>query len=169
MNKIICFLIFLIMVLSYSFNGIQADAATASVSATKPANVAVKQSAPSPIIVNPVDVVNNPSKYLNKTIAFNAEFIAYTSLGLDYKPAFRDSSKYIGILIQRSDVKDHIIPLSEMKIFLTRELAEKYVDLDQGDKIKITGIVFSNALGDPWVEIKTFNVLTQKNKEKNEK
>ena len=34
------------------------------------------------------------------------------------------------------------------------------------DKIKITGTVFSNALGDPWVDVKTFTNLTPKNKDK---
>ncbi len=114
--------------------------------------------------VSPVAVVNNPDAYLNKTITFNAEFVAYSSLGLDYKPAFRDGSKYISILIKRDDVSNHTIPLSEMKIFVTREEAEKHVDLEQGDKIKITGTVFSTALGDPWVDVKTFTVLSQKNK-----
>ncbi len=123
---------------------------------------AVKSNAAAYLTVSPVAVVNNPAKYLNKNISFTAEFIAFTSLGLDYKPAFRDGNKYIGILIKRDDVKESTIPLSEMKIFLTREVAEKNIDIEQGDKIKITGKVFSTALGDPWVDVKTFNVLTAK-------
>lgn len=129
-------------------------------------NVTASQTA---LNVTPSAVVNNPEKYLNKTITFTADFIAFTSLGLDYKPALRDAGKYIGILIKRDDVSDHVIPLSEMKIFLDRETAEKHVDLDQGDKIKITGTVFSTALGDPWVDVKSFTVLTQKNKNKDSK
>ena len=116
--------------------------------------------------VSPVEVVNNPAKYLNKNISFTAEFVAYTTLGLDYKPAFRDGTKYIGVLIKRDDVKDHVIPLSEMKIFVDRDTAEKNIDIEAGDKIKITGTVFSNALGDPWVDVKTFTNLTPKNKDK---
>ncbi len=119
--------------------------------------------------VLPVDVVNNPAKYLNKDITFTAEFVAFTSLGLDYKPAFRDGSKYIGILIKRDDVKDHVIPLSEMKIFITREAAEKHIDVEAGDKIKISGNVFSNALGDVWVDANVFDVLTQKSKKEDKK
>ena len=115
-------------------------------------------------LASPVDVVNCPDKYLNKNITFNAEFVAFTSLVLDYKPAMRDSAKYIGMLIKRDDVKDHVIPLSEMKIFLTREIAEKHIDLDAGDKVKISGTVFSTALGDPWVDVKVFDVLTKKEK-----
>ena len=118
------------------------------------------------IIVYPTTVVNNPNKYLNKEITFTANFVAFTSLGLDYKPAYKDPEKYIGILIERDDVKDHVIPLSEMKIFITRTEAEKHVDLDQGDKIKISGTVFSTALGDAWVDAKSFDVITQKNKDK---
>ena len=103
--------------------------------------------------VSPVEVVNNPNKYLNKDITFNAEFVAFTALGLDYKPAFKDSSKNIGVLIRRNDVLDHVIPLSEMN-----------VELEAGDKIRITGKVFSTALGDPWVEAKTFTVTSTKAK-----
>lgn len=114
--------------------------------------------------VSPVKIVNNPSAYLNKTVCFNAEFVAFSSLGLDYKPAFKDSTKYIGILINRDDVNQKVIPLSEMKIFLLREEAEKYAELDQGDKINITGKVFSTALGDPWLEVTNFKVISQKNK-----
>ena len=114
------------------------------------------------LTVSPLDVVACPSKYLNKNITFNAEFVAFTSLGLDYKPAFRDANKYIGVLVKRPDVVDHTVPLSEMKMFVSRDSAEKYVDIESGDKIKISGKVFSTALGDPWVDIKVFDVLTKK-------
>ncbi len=114
--------------------------------------------------VSPIAVVNSPSKYLNKEITFDAEFVSFTSLGLDYKPAFREGTKYIGVLIRRSNVNNHVIPLSEMKILVLRKNVENFVDLEQGDKIKITGKVFSNALGDPWVDVSKFEVLTKKEK-----
>ncbi len=145
-----------VITLNANVNIANATPTTAPVKQTKTAVAALN--------VSPVDVVNCPSKYLNKTITFDAEFITFSSLGLDYKPAYRDPAKYIGILIKRPDVKDHTIPLSEMKIFLTRELAEKHIDLESGDKVKITGNVFSTALGDPWVDVKTFTVLTQNKK-----
>ncbi len=116
--------------------------------------------------VSPVEVVNNPSRYLNKNITFNAEFVAYTSLGLDYKPAYRDPNKFIGILVRRPDVSDYTIPLSEMKIFVSRETAEKNMELDAGDKVKISGKVFSTALGDPWVDVTGFTVVSKKEKSK---
>ena len=114
------------------------------------------------IKVSPISVVNNPVNYLNKNISFDAEFVGFSSLGLDYKPAYREPSKYISILVRRDDVKTHTVPLSEMKIFMPRTLAEKHMDLEQGDKIKISGKVFSTALGDPWVDIDDIKVLTKK-------
>ena len=114
------------------------------------------------IKVSPISVVNNPVNYLNKNISFDAEFVGFSSLGLDYKPAYREPSKYISILVRRDDVKTHTVPLSEMKIFMPRTLAEKHMDLEQGDKIKISGKVFSTALGDPWFDITSFEVLTKK-------
>lgn len=134
-----------------------------SAQTTPPAKKTV-QAAVSYISVSPLDVVEHVSKYLNKNITFTGEFVAYSSLGLDYKPAYRDAQKYIGVLIRRPDVTNHVIPLSEMKMFLKRDIAEKHVDLESGDKIKIEGKVFSDALGDPWIDITTFTVVSQKAK-----
>ncbi len=132
-------------------------------------NAPVKPAAslPNSAFVSPVTVVNCPQQYLNKTITFEADFISYSALGLDYKPAFRDSAKYIGVLIKRDDVSDHVIPLSEMKLFIKRETAEKFADLESGDKIKISGTVFSAALGDPWVDITSLSVVKKSDKEDN--
>lgn len=120
------------------------------------------------IRTTPLDVVANPDKFLSKKIIMDGKFDKFTTLGLDYKKAFRDSSKYIGFLLQRDDVKDHNVPLSEMKLFLKRDYAEKFVDLNTGDKISVTGIVFSNALGDSWVEVDNITVLEKAPKEKEE-
>ncbi len=170
MKKIASLIIILTAIIIYSGTN-EAISATAQNTAVK-AQAKPSVSAPdktnnlaSAMVVSPSIVVANPDKYLNKNIIFNADFISFTSLGLDYKPAFRDSKDYIGILIQRDDISGNVIPLSEMKIFLAREQAEKNLDLEQGDKIKISGTVFSNALGDTWVDVKTFNVLTHKKKE----
>ena len=127
-------------------------------------NAVAKPQAVAYLNVNPVDVVNYPSRYLNKNISFKAELVAFTSLGLDYKPAYRDPAKYIGVLIKRPDVVGHTIPLSEMKIFITREVAEKNMDADTGDIIKISGNVFSTALGDPWVDATSFTIVEKKEK-----
>lgn len=117
--------------------------------------------------VNPLDMVASPSKYLNKIITVKGKFDKFSTLGLDYEPAMRSSEDYITFLIQRPDVVDHNIPLSEMKIFLKRTEAEKHIDLDAGDEIEFSGKVFSNALGDVWMDAEKFTVLTKKNKEEN--
>ena len=103
--------------------------------------------------VNPLEVVKSPDLYLNKAIKMNVVFDKFTTLGLDYDKTKHSGDDYIGFLIQRSDVPDHNVPLSEMKLFLKRDYAEKFAELDTGDKLEITGLVFSNALGDPWVDI----------------
>lgn len=115
--------------------------------------------------VSPIEVVESPSVYKNKKIKINATFDKFSTLGLDYKPAFKDSKKYISFLIRRPDVSN-VIPLSEMKIFIDRDKAEKLVDLESGDKIEFVGTVFSTALNDPWVEVDSVKILSIKNKEK---
>ena len=112
-------------------------------------------------------VVANPNKYLNKTVKMQATFDKFSTLGLDYNKALRPSTKYIGILIQRDDVVNHNIPLSEMKLFLSKEMAEKHIDLDTGDKIELTATVFSTALGDPWLDIKSLTVIKKVKHEEN--
>lgn len=117
--------------------------------------------------VKALDVVASPSKYLNKKIKIKAKFDKFSVLGLDYKPAFRSSEKYISFLIKRDDVTNHTVPLSEMKIFMKREMAEKHIDLNSGDIVEFNGYVFSTALSDPWVEVETFTVLTPVKKDTN--
>ena len=115
---------------------------------------------------NALDIVNNPKVYLNKKIKLTAKFDKFSTLGLDYKPAFRDSKDYISFLIQRDDISDHVVPLSEMKLFLKRKEAEKFIDLESSDKIEIFGTVFSCALNDPWIEVDKINILSSKAKKK---
>ena len=116
-----------------------------------------------------LDMVSHPSRYLNKTVTVKGKFDKFSTLGLDYKPAMRSSEDYITFLIQRDDIKDHNIPLSEMKIFLKRTVAEKYIDLSAGDEIEFSGKVFSTALGDVWMDADTFKVISQKSKSEDKK
>ena len=118
--------------------------------------------ATAPVKAAPLSVVEAPQKYLNKTIVMKATFDKFSTLGLDYKKAMRSSADYIGFLLQRDDVIDHNVPLSEMKLFVKRDYAEKFIELDTGDKIEITGKVFSNALGDPWVDVSKITILQKK-------
>ena len=53
----------------------------------------------------------------------------------------------------------HDIPLSELKLFLKREMAEKFVDLKLNDEIQITGNVFSDALGDAWIDVSNLVII----------
>lgn len=115
-------------------------------------------------LVSSLDVVRNPSMYLGKIIVFQAKFDKFSTLGLDYKGALRDSKDYISFLIQRDDVSDHVVPLSEMKIFIKKKEAEKFVDLETGDKIEVTAKVFAKALDDPWLDTISIKVLESKKK-----
>ena len=135
-----------------------------------PAKQAVeKVQSTSAVSAAPLEIVANPCAYLNKTVKFKATFDKFSALGLDYKPALRSSQDFIGILIKRDDVKDHTVPLSEMKLFLNKTEAEKYIDLNSGDTIEIEGVVFATALGDPWIEIKKFVIINQCAKSTNKK
>jgi hypothetical protein len=129
----------------------------------------VPKTASSPIVnnamsVNPLQLVARPQVYLNKTVKITGKFDKFSTLGLDYPPAMRSSENYISFLIQRPDITDHNIPLSELKIFLNRTEAEKYIDLNSGDIIEFSGKVFSTALGDPWMDAQSFKVISSKPK-----
>ena len=120
------------------------------------------------INVRPLSVVNSPKTYLNKNVVMNAKFDKFSTLGLDYKPAYKSSEEYISFLIKRDDTTFDI-PLSEMKLFLKRETAEKFIDLKTNDEIEIKGLVFSDALGDAWVnvnELKITKKAPEENKDK---
>ncbi len=123
----------------------------ASTTASKPAAVTS--------YTNALDIVANPTKYLNKKVKIRAKFDKFSVLGLDYKPAFKSSEKYITFLIKREDIINNVVPLSEMKNFLPRKTAEKYIDLKPGDIIEYTGTVFSDALSDAWVDVDSFTVI----------
>lgn len=108
--------------------------------------------------IAPLSIVNNPNAYLNKTVTMKAKFDKFSTLGLDYKSAFKSSEEYISFLIKRDDT-NYDIPLSEMKLFLKRDVAEKFIDLKSNDEISITGTVFSNALGDAWIDVSNLSIL----------
>ena len=117
--------------------------------------------------VNALEVVSNPYRYVRRNIRIKGKFDKFSTLGLDYAPAMRSSEKYISFLIQRPDITNHNIPLSELKIFLKKEIAEKNIDLDAGDDIEFTGRVFSTALGDAWMDVDEFKVINKVKKETN--
>lgn len=117
------------------------------------------------VLVNPLDLVAKPNFYLHKNVKIKGKFDKFSTLGLDYKPAMRSSEDYISFLIQRPDVTDHNVPLSELKIFLKRDEAEKHIDLNSGDIVEFSGRIFSTALGDPWMDVVKFTVISTTPKE----
>ena len=119
---------------------------------------------PACVTVNPLMIVGTPKNYVGKTVEMNARFDKFSTLGLDYKPAFKSSDDYISFLIKREDTT-YDIPLSEMKLFIKRDEAEKFIDIKTDDKINIIGTVFSDALGDVWIDVKSLKI-TQKAPEK---
>lgn len=140
-----------------------AEKVTAEPAATSPQS-AVVTTMNSEKMVRPLLVVNSPKSFLGKKIVMNAKFDKFSTLGLDYKPALKSSENYISFLIKRDDTT-YDIPLSEMKLFLKRDTAEKFIDLKTNDEIKITGTVFSDALGDAWIDVESITV-TKKAPEK---
>ena len=135
-----------------------------------------------------LDLVQRPAEYLNKLVKFEAEFNTFSTLGLDYSRAKRDSKDYYGLMVRRPDVTHHVIPLSELKIFAKRPDEEKetkksdktpppsvprkqepadksdtvldsWMDLERGDRILIYGKVFSIALDDPWMDVQRIDLL----------
>ena len=145
--------------------GINVFAATSGYTVVNASGVQTQSTSKTYVTVNPLDIVARPNFYLNKNVKIKAKFDKFSTLGLDYKPAMRSSQDYISFLIQRPDVTDHNIPLSELKIFLKRAEAEKYIDLNSGDIVEFSGKVFSNALGDAWMDVDKFSVISTKPKE----
>ena len=121
---------------------------------TTPTTTVVSQSQK----VSALAIVSAPKNYLNKSVVINAQFDKFSTLGLDYKPAFKSSEEYISFLIKREDTTFDI-PLSEMKLFLKREDAEKFIDLKTNDEIQIKGTVFSDALGDAWIDVTELSLI----------
>lgn len=131
---------------------------------SKPQKEVKKQDTPVVLLtnlVNPISVVKSPNNYMGKRINVSAKFNKFSTLGLDYKPAMRNSENYISFLIFRPDT-DKKIPLPEMKLFVKRGFAEKYIELKEGDSIQFSGVVFSNALGDVWVDVDKLDKLNNK-------
>ena len=143
-----------------------------SFAGTAPATVqkhAVATEASQPAVtVKPLDLVANPSQYMRKRVVMTSKFAKFSTLGLDYKRAMRCSDEYISFLFLREDAVNNI-PLSELKMFLKRNIAEKLPDIDEGDTVKVTGTVFSNALGDAWVDAESITVVNKVKKDDSKK
>jgi hypothetical protein len=120
--------------------------------------------------VDPLALMREPSQYLNKKITFTGTFNRFADIALDYKKAFRDSRDYVTFFILRPDVKEHTIPLSELKLFFPRKKSTEVMELESGDKIQIVGTEFSTALEEPWIDVEHIKILekTEKHERKHQ-
>lgn len=150
------YIILLLLILGIA---VQAPAFSApAVLETKPAAEVQTKTAPAVVVpanamqVTPLALVANPNSFLNKTVVMTAKFDKFSTVGLDYPPALRKTEDYIGLMVFRDDT-EYEIPLSELKLFMKREDAQKFIELKSKDSVKIVGKVFSSALGDPWVDV----------------
>ena len=96
MKRIIYILTVLVLFLT-PFNGTYAETAT-------PAKQQQTLQVTDSINAASLDIVREPKKYLNKTVTMTVTFDKFSTLGLDYKPAMRNSQDYIGFLIKRDDI-----------------------------------------------------------------
>jgi hypothetical protein len=136
-----------------------AEAKVTSTVVKKPAVLMPVTASGAPIVLNSsLELVRQPQAYLNKTVTFEGEFRAFSGLGLDYKPALRESKEFVTLLVRRPDVTQRTIPLSELKLFYPRKKTEALTKLEPGAKVRFTGKVFSTALGDPWLELSSIEV-----------
>ncbi len=129
-----------------------AEKATDKTAAAKPAAEPVLENV---VTVTPDELVAKPQEWVGKNVKFDANFFAFSSLALDYKPAYKSSKTHLSFLVLRPN--SHV-PLSELKLAM---MVPKEKDpestllagLKDGDQMEIVGKVFSAALDDPWVEV----------------
>lgn len=98
-------------------------------------------------------LLNSPDAYIDKKVRFRGEFSSYTTLALDYMPAYRSSKEFLSFCIFRPNT---IIPLSELKLAYPVEYAKNIPTLGEvskGDLIEVYGQVFSAALDEPWLDV----------------
>ena len=96
----------------------------------------------------------------NKKVKIVGDFFSFSSLPLDYQNAFKDSKKFIGIVLSRPDQKQ--IPLVELKLAAKLELfkdEKKPLVIEHGDQVKINAKVYEVALGEPWLEISSIEIV----------
>ena len=113
------------------------------------------------------NLVASPKDFLNKKIDIEGEFHSFSSLSLDYPKALKDSKEFIGIILSRTDEKE--ITLVELKISVPLEMfkSEK-ISINHGDKLRLTSKVYAVALGEPWLEVKSLEILEKASKEEKE-
>jgi hypothetical protein len=152
--KFVLFVIFLIPVLSFADS--KSNLAYA-VDVTNGVNLDLACDGP---YLKIKDIVANPKAYKGKKVKFLGDFYSFSSLPLDYPPAMREAKNYIGIVLARPDHKQ--IPLVELKLAVKLDIfknAEERLSLEQGDTLRLSGRVFEVALGEPWLDITSIEVV----------
>jgi hypothetical protein len=110
------------------------------------------------------DLVAKPKDFLNKRINIEGEFHSFSSLSLDYPKALKSSKEYIGIILSRPDENE--IPLVELKISVPVEMFKSEdISIEHGDKLRLNTKVYAVALGEPWLEVKSLEILEKAEKE----
>ncbi len=139
----------------------QATSVAVSTAPSQHAKVATKATV-KPVAVDLITLLKQSKTYLHKPVVFSGTFSSFSALGLDYKPAFRDSKENVALLLFRPDaLPAHKIPLAEVKIFIHRKESEKLPDLETNDLVTIEATPFSTALGDVWLDVNKLTI-TQK-------
>lgn len=117
--------------------------------------------------VTPDSLIEKPKEFLGKNVKFTADFAGFCTLALNYKPAFRPQKTHISFLVRKTETK---VPLSELKLALpipkeTDKTKNKLLtSLKDGDKLEVTGKVFSTALDEPWVDVLAIKRLSEAKK-----
>jgi hypothetical protein len=154
-----CFLALALLVVGFA----TVELSPASVQAAAPATTASAKAKPAILsyksVASPLDLLKSPEVYKNQGVLFEGEFSSFSTLGLDYKPAFKDSKEFLTVLIRRPDVEHHKIPLAELKLFYSRKDTDFLSKLDPGDLLRLKGQVFSTALGDVWIQLDKIEIL----------
>lgn len=113
------------------------------------------------------NLIEKPKEYLGKNVKFTADFAGFCTLALNYKPALRPQKTHISFLVRKPETK---IPLSELKLALpipkeTDKGKNKLLtSLKDGDKLEVTGKVFSTALDEPWLDVVAIKRLSEAKK-----
>ena len=164
---------FTVVVIGSGYLSVQAGPSEGPIKTTMVKNLSVSPAAKAKLnnvnyaFVNSMELVKSPQAFKDKYVMFNGTFNSFSNLGLDYPKAERSSSEYISVILLRPDVKDHHIPMSEMKLFFPRKDSDSVLELESGDKINVKGHVFSTAMNDPWVDITELNVVEKAHPKKN--
>jgi hypothetical protein len=136
------------------------QAATPAKKVAVPAPAKAVVSLPNIITVTPKELVSNPKVYQKKNVQLQGVVSGFSALGLDYPKVNYSAKDYVTLVIYRQDVPEQFqIPLTELKLFLKRDVIKDIKRLGQGDTISLQGTVVSDALGDAWVEVGKLTVL----------